>query len=190
MDMDFSNTHWPYVGMVIASVILVVFAYYAYQLRWSWGALLVAVAHLPVAAITAVVPFRGLLDPSYPGWEFGLLRAEGGIEILFGAGAILVGAITAMAHALINRPGWGMAFVFGYDSVVLVALGPPFADALVTGDVSSVVQIGGVTLEGVSALIAVNLFLLLPIGLSFLWAWQRIHQDTAVVRSEAPTDSP
>lgn len=69
-------------------------------------AIFVSLAFLLTACKSAAAPFRGLLDPAYVGYGFGLLQADKGWSVTLAAGSVVVfGAAAAFAALRPERRG-------------------------------------------------------------------------------------
>lgn len=126
-----AGINWAVVGLSIAGSLLAAWLYQVVHNRpafWGW---FVGFGHLFVASTSAAAPFRGPLDPHYPGYHFGFLYSAGGIETTFLAGAIVLGGAVSAFLAIKARPGRALWFVAATSAFFLLNLGGAWLEAVV-----------------------------------------------------------
>jgi CspA family cold shock protein len=79
--MSEGDVYWPYVGFAVAGLAALPALYFFFQRRWSWLALLVALANLVIVLINGAAPVRGAIDPNYVG--YGFIEPEDGSKDAF-----------------------------------------------------------------------------------------------------------
>ena len=149
---------------------------------WNPIALLVATSNWLIASIHVVAPFRGLLDPSYVGYSFGLLSADRGVVVTALAGSILIGGAVSAAVAARNSPGPSMAVVAIFNGIVLIVFGLPLIQRAITNPSRYVMQFGEfLTVPAAIALPVTLVLVLAPAVLGVWWSLRRLHAtgDTA-----------
>jgi hypothetical protein len=83
------------------------------------AALLVAMLNLLIAGMNSSAPFRGLLDPDYVGYRFGVIGARDPVPVFVLAGAVMLVASVAAIVAASNRFGRLMFIVATVDGLIL-----------------------------------------------------------------------
>ena len=107
---------WFVLGGASFLAALTAFAVGFHRSNRSRAAFAAGFLNLLIAGVNSVAPFRGLLDPQYVGYRFGLVSASQGVPVLLSAGAVLVCAGAAAYLAARNRPGRSMLFVAIVDA--------------------------------------------------------------------------
>ncbi len=165
-------TLWLWIALVSNSVYWIMFAFLLRKRQWSTTGLIVGIAHLLIAAIFSVAPFRSALDPNYPGFQFGVLHYEGSATVL-PAAILLVWALTSAFLAVSKRSGkafWSIAlfdFLLAANQAAGILRSP--ADWTIQfGEHFSITGIAG-------AAIMLTLFALGPF-LSGFWSIRRTNQ--------------
>jgi hypothetical protein len=91
--------------------------------------------------MTTAAPFRGLLDPNYVGYSFGLLHAARGWSVTLAAGSVL--ALGLAAAFLLLRQGRGATIFAGAVGLYfLLCLAPPVLTTLFTDPTAFEIQFG------------------------------------------------
>ncbi len=177
--MDFTQFNWLLVGFPVMAITLGVFVFFALKRQWTWGALLIGLAHLPFAFMHCVAPFRGLLDPNYVGYNSGLIRASNNLDVFVFAGIMLVGATTCAVIAVQNRTGLRNAFVLMFDFMVLLLFATPIFNRFLTGDFSGVRVEFGEYLQfgGTGAFLFEFGLIAVPFTAGLIWAWRKLTNE-------------
>jgi hypothetical protein len=68
--MDVSHVNWAYVGLAIFALLALGWVVRLRRTRPGPIAIVVSIALLVTAGLNAVAPWRGTLDPHYPGYVF------------------------------------------------------------------------------------------------------------------------
>lgn len=123
--------NWLLIGLPLATFYLVWFGYLIYQHKPKKYLVFFALAHMPYLFINLVAPFRGILDPDYAGYSFGLISLPQGIWVPIVVGSIVIMSFIICTKALQDRMGrwWRVAFVFDLGLLVAIA-GPVLIDVL------------------------------------------------------------
>ena len=157
---------------------LTVPAAFAVGFHWSnrsRAAFAAGFLNLLIAGMNSVAPFRGLLDPHYVGYRFGLVSASQGVLVFLIAGTVLVCAGAAAYLAARNRPGRSMIFVAVIDAAfsLNMSIGTVVA-ALGARDFE--IQFGEyLTIPSAAGLVISLLVFLLPLLATVRWALRRTH---------------
>ena len=173
--MDFSNFNWMLVGFPIMGVCLVAFIVAAKKRQWTLGSLLIGMVHQPLSFMHAAAPFRGSLDPNYPGYGAGLIRADPGFEVLVFSGFVLIGATVCARIGALNKSGKDVGFLVMFDSTVLLLLGVPIIGDFFAGNfANSRVEFGEyLQFGGTAAFLFEFTLIAVPYILGLFWGMTR-----------------
>ncbi len=176
--MDFTQFNWLNIGYPMIAFAIVVFLFFAAKRTWTIGALLIGLAHIPLALTHSVAPFRGLLDPNYAGFSNGIVRATYPVEIFLFTGFIFVGAMICAIMAVQNRPGLRNGFIVMFDFIVLLLFAMPVAARYFAGGFDTArVEFGEYLQFGGFSAFAFELAVLaLPFVFGIVWAWRKMHE--------------
>jgi hypothetical protein len=170
--------NWGTFGLLgIATLFVLVFV--VARRGWSTIGLVVATSNWLVASLHVVAPFRGLMDPGYVGYSFGLLSAERGWRVTALAGSILIGGALSAAIAARNSRGPTMAVVAIFNSVVLLVFGLPLIQRALTDPSRYVMQFGEfLTVPSMIALPVTLIVVLVPTLLGIWWSTTRFYASS------------
>jgi hypothetical protein len=153
---------------------IIPFVCFALARRWSWIALIVGLACLAIVIVNGAAPIRGLLDPGYVGYGYGVLRAEKGLEVALMAGSVVLFSAISSWIAIRNRPGPLMLIVAATSAFHLVNAGFPLMDGLLADPKNVEIQFGEyLTVPYTVAIPAILAVIVLPFLLGLPWAIQR-----------------
>ena len=171
---------WMVLGGTLLGASLALFFWSVGKRRWSASALAVGILNLLIAALNTSAPFRGLLDPGYRGYRFGLVTAEHGLLVTLAAGLVLVAAAASATIAVGNRRGPAMLWVALVDAALLANFAGDFALSARSG-AGFEIQLGEyLTIpSGIGLLVMIVVFLV-PLALASLWALRRAAPPAAV----------
>ncbi len=172
--MAAAEIYWPYVALATTVAAALPLLYFAVQRRWTWIALVVALANLVIVALNGAAPIRGALDPNYIGYGFGFLAAEKGLAVTAMAGGVVVASALSAWIAMRNRPGAAMLVVAATAAFHIVNVGFPLLDGILAKPEDITIQFGEyLTVPYVVAIPATLGVILLPFLLGLPWAIQR-----------------
>ena len=172
--MTASDIYWPYVAFAMGAAAAIPFVCFALARRWSWIALIVALACLAVVIVNGAAPIRGALDPNYIGYGYGFLHADKGLSVTFIAGSVVLFSALSSWIAIRNRPGPLMLIVAATSAFHLVNAGFPLMDGLLADPKSVEIQFGEyLTVPYTVAIPAIFAVMVLPFLLGLPWALQR-----------------
>ena len=163
--------NWGLFALAISAVLVAAWIYLLTKRQWSWPGLIASVGCLLVAAFNSAAPFRGLIDPNYIGYGFGLLHAEKGIAVSFLAGPLLLfGALSALL-AVSKRTGSALWLVAAFCAMLLIILGIPAVQGMLTDPDANAIQFGEyLTIPGLLATAIYLLLLVVPFIVGLFWA--------------------
>jgi hypothetical protein len=165
--------NWMVLAGVLLGSALALFFWNVWKRRWTAAALAVGTLNLAIAAMNVAAPVRGLLDPAYRGYRFGLLAADRGPLVTLAAGLVLVGAAASAAIAVANRRGAPMLWVAFVDAALLANLAAGFAAAAREGS-GFEIQFGEyLRIPSGPGLVLMIVVFLVPLALAALWALRR-----------------
>ena len=167
---------WLWVFLISNIVYWSIFFYLLTRRRWDAPALTFGGLHMLFASLIAAAPIRCFFDPSYIGYQLGLIRFEGRWAVL-PATLFLAWALSSAWIAVARGRGRWMKLVAVGDILFALNLGGGFMLDLARGELAGSKIQGGefFTLTGtVAALIPLLLFAL-PFLASALWATRRAH---------------
>ena len=171
---------WGTFGLVgIATLFVLVFV--VARRGWSPIGFVVATSNWLVASFHVVAPFRGLMDPSYVGYSFGLLSAERGWKVTALAGSVLIGGALSAAIAARNSRGPIMAVVAMFNGAVLIVFGLPLIQSALTDPSRHVMQFGEfLTVPPMIALPVTLILVLVPTFLGIWWSIRRLYAGSHI----------
>lgn len=169
----FEDFNWGALGLGFSAVLALAWAVFAVRNRPSPTALVVGLAHIVVAGFHSVAPIRGLLDPNYVGYSFGMLSAASGWQVTALAGAVFalaaVGAFNALASDRRAR-----IRVAATSTLFLVNVGGAWLYNALTDLRGNVIQFGEyATIPGEAGTALLFVLFVAPFFLGALWAGKR-----------------
>lgn len=171
-----ADFYWPAIGIVTGGAAVAVFIAGLVRRRWDWTGLYVAVGCLAMTLLHMVAPFRGTLDPEYPGYSLGLLRLEGGIAVGIVAGGVYLLSFAAMTSAIRNRSGPAVLPVAALSTLVLLTIGGYMLFGLVGFVPPFRLQLGQYfQLQPLPATLLAAVVILLPFAAGLRWSSRRAH---------------
>jgi hypothetical protein len=166
--------NWAVVGLSVAGVLLAGWLYRIVRNRPPFWAIFVGFGHLFVAGTSAAAPFRGPLDPHYPGYHFGFLSSAGGIGTTFLAGAIVLCAAVSAFLAIGVRSGRALWFVAATSAFFLLNLGGAWFESVVQKFSDTEMQFGEyLTIPPIVAAPLMFVLFICPFLVGVSWAPQR-----------------
>jgi hypothetical protein len=156
--------NWAYFGLTVSAALLAVWSVAALRARPQWQGVVVGLAMLLVAGMNGAAPVRGLVDPDYVGFHYGLFSAEKGIAVTLVAGGVFLLAASG-AFAALRRSRRAKAVVAGVCLLFLGAVGAPWLSGALSDIESNTIQFG----EYLSTVLLFVL-IILPFVIGLLWA--------------------
>lgn len=163
--------NWGLFALAVSAVLLLGWIVIAVRRKPSPMALVASFACLLAAALNSAAPLRGLLDPGYMGYVFGLLAAQEGLTVTALAGAVFVGGSVAAFIALTRGSGRALWWVAAVCGSLTVVLGGPWLFSALTDPSSNRIQFGEyLTIPGLISTALLFVLLVLPFMLGTVWA--------------------
>lgn len=126
---------------------------------------------LLTAAFNSVAPVRGLVDPNYVGYGFGLLQADKGIAVSLLAGVVFVAGAASALIAASKSSGRELWVVAVTCAAFLVINGLPTLGTALTDPGANVIQLGEyLIIPGLLATPILILLLVVPFAVGVVWA--------------------
>lgn len=172
--MVFAQSFWTLFGLAISLGLALVWARTFLRAKHDLGAFIVSAAHLVVAAVNASAPVRGMLDPNFEGYAFGLVSAPPGVWTGVAAGGVFLLSAIAALIAVEGRPGPRMWLVSAASAASLVNIGFPAARELVFAPAAGV--------EGALIAAASLLLICAPMLYGVVWAARRSPNPLPFIR--------
>lgn len=163
--------NWAVFGLSVSAILIAAWLWQVFRRNWTWPGLYASVGCLIAACFNAAAPVRGLVDPDYVGFRFGLVAADKGIAVTLMAGAIfLFGAASALlaASRAAGRSLWAVA---AYCAVMFVIVGVPTLEQAVQDPAGNAIQFGEyLTIPGMVGTAILILLLTIPYAVGAVWA--------------------
>jgi hypothetical protein len=162
--MDFSQINWGLFSGVVSAILLVAWLIVGVRAKAGVIGWIVGLAHLVAAGLNTAAPPRGLLDPSYTLYGFGMLSADDGPKIATMAGAVFLTALVGAFSAV--RPSREAMLITAVTSLLFaVVLGWPWLKDLMDGvhvsfQIGDSLTVPGYVAKGVFAIVLVAPFLI------------------------------
>ena len=166
--------NWALFAFGASTVLVLGWLWTIFRARRSWASVYVSLGFLLLAAMNSAAPVRGLVDPNYVGYGFGLLRADKGISVTLLAGGVFVASVAGMIVAGSNRPGPRMWLVAAVSVVFLAVMGWPWLQGVVSDPSKNAIQFGEyLTVPGAVASVLIGLLLVGPFVVGAVWGARR-----------------
>lgn len=148
--------------------------------RWAWPGLIASLGCLFAASLNSAAPFRGLIDPAYMGYVFGLLSADRGTSVTLYAGPIFVAATASALIAASRTRGPALLIVAATCAALGIILGVPALTTLFDDPAANNIQFGEyLTIPGLLSTILLVTVLTVPFLLGTIWAARGALRRTA-----------
>jgi len=142
--------NWLYVALPLALAYVIWFTFIILKKKYYTNLLVVGLAHIPYLLVNLVAPFRGLFDPNYAGYTFGLIELPKGPWVTIVVGFIVISSLLIASRAILNemRNLWLFAFVF--DLMLCITMAIPVLFVIVIDPSQANIQLGEyLTISGV-----------------------------------------
>ena len=163
--------NWAWFALGVTAIIVLLWLSQLRKGRWAWPGLIASTGCLLAAGLNSAAPFRGLIDPDYMGYVFGLVSAERGLAVTLVAGSIFVAASASALIAAGRRSGPALWLVAATCAALAVILGVPTLVGAFSDPSANMIQFGEyLTIPGLVGTIVLLLALLVPFLVGSLWA--------------------
>lgn len=156
--------------MAVSAALFAVWTMAALRARAPWQAIVVGLAMVLVAGTNGAAPVRGLVDPDYIGFRYGLFSAEKGVAVTIVAGGLFLfaaaGAFAALRQGRIAKTAVALLCL-----LFLGAVGAPMMAGAVRDIDANVIQFGEyLTIPGILATALLFALVVVPFAIGLLWA--------------------
>jgi hypothetical protein len=123
------------------------------------------------ACFNSAAPVRGLVDPNYVGFQFGLVGAERGPMVTLIAGLIFLSGAASALLAVSRRTGRELWIVAATCAALFVVIGIPTLRSALSEPTSNVIQFGEyLTVPGIIGTLVLLCLLTVPFVVGVIWA--------------------
>lgn len=151
---------WLHFGYVLLGFYAIWFTILILKKQFTRALLLFGMAHIPYLLINLVAPFRGIMDPDYAGYSFGLLNLPQGPLVPLIVGSIVIACLVIVSKAWLGQMDKLWKFSFAIDLVLSIVIAVPVFIGILINPSEGRIQLGEfLTISGyVVALIILGLF--------------------------------
>jgi hypothetical protein len=137
-----SEMNWLYFAMTVFGVVTIVWVMTLRKRQWEWAGLVAGVGCLVTAGLNSAAPVRGIMDPNYAGYTFGLAHSDKGVGVTLVAGAIWLACVSAAFIAVTRTRGPALWWVAATCAALLLIIGWPTVSTVVTDPHSNSIELG------------------------------------------------
>lgn len=117
--------NWLFIGIVHLLIITAILIYGATRGKLNRSMFFIALAHMPFIILNLAAPIRGLLDPAYAGYKFGILEIPPGFGVTLVAGTVIWGSVYVAYVALAGKLRSNIWFAMFLDMLILGLISIP-----------------------------------------------------------------
>lgn len=162
--------NWALFGLSVTAALFALWLISAVRARAPWQAIVVGLAFVLVAGVNSAAPVRGLIDPNYIGYAFGVFTAEKGVAVTIVAGGVFVSA-AAGAFAALRRGRPAKTVVALLCVVFLGTVGAPLLTGAIADIDGNSIQFGEyLTIPGALSTALLFALVVFPFAAGLLWA--------------------
>ena len=163
--------NWLYFAMAVFGAVTIAWLVTLRKRQWAWAGLVAGVGCLVTAGLNSAAPVRGLLDPNYAGYSFGLAHSDKGIGVTLVAGTIWLACVASAFIAVTRRGGSALWFVAATCAAMLVVIGWPTVSAAVADPSSNSIELGEyLTIPGLVGSALLIVLVVVPFVIGLAWA--------------------
>lgn len=163
--------NWALFAGGVTVVLTLIWLWLVTRSNWAWPGLVASVGCLLTAALNSAAPIRGLVDPNYAGYGFGLLHADKGISVTILAGTVFLAASAAALSAVSRREGAALWLVAAVCAAMLAILAVPTIGDALADPAANAIQFGEyLTIPGLLPTAIILLLLTVPFVIGLVWA--------------------
>ena len=169
---------WMHLGGLLGVTALLTFIFFARHASRCVSALAVGIANMAVVLLHTVAPVRGLLDPAYRGYSFGLVRIEQGPAVTLVAGTVFALALVSACLAVRRQAGTAMLVVASVNALIFLNMATSLILNAMRGR-GFQWQFGEfLTIPSAVGFVLTLCVLVLPFAASTWWAASRVRNPT------------
>lgn len=152
--------NWLHFAYVLFGLYVIWFGYVLTKKQFNRALLLFGIAHVPYLLINLVAPFRGIMDPDYAGYSFGLWNLPQGPLVPLVVGTIVISCILIITKSWLNQMEKMWKLTFAVDLLLTITIAAPILIGILIDPDGARIQLGEfLTLSGyVVALIILLVF--------------------------------
>ena len=163
--------NWALFATGVTAVLAAAWLWLAVKRRWAWPGLVASIGCLIAASLNSAAPVRGLIDPDYVGYSFGLLQSAKGIGVTLTGGPIFLASAAAALIGVSRRSGPALWLVAAVCAALLAILGVPTIRDAFADPTANTIQFGEyLTVPGLVGTGFLLLLLAVPFAIGLLWA--------------------
>jgi len=169
--------NWLNFALVVSGLLVALWAVVLQRRRWSWQGLIVGLGCLATAGLNSAAPVRGLLDPNYAGYTFGLAHSEKGVGVTLVAGAIWLACVASAFIAVTRTRGRALWVVAATSAAMLLIIGWPTVAAELADPSSNSIELGEyLTIPGLLGSAILIGLVVVPFVIGLVWASRGARQ--------------
>jgi hypothetical protein len=163
--------NWAYFALGVSAVLFVAWIIQVRRGRPSWPGLVASLGCLVTAGLNSAAPIRGLLDPNYAGYAFGLAHSPKGIGVTLVAGSIWLACAASALIAASRANGRALWIVAATCAAMLVIIGWPTVSAAVADPSANSIELGEyLTIPGLMGTAVLLALVVAPFAIGLVWA--------------------
>ena len=163
--------NWLYFAMAVFGAVTVVWIMTLRKRQWEWAGLVAGIGCLVTAGLNSAAPVRGVMDPNYAGYTFGLAHSDKGIGVTIVAGAIWLACVASAFIAVTRRAGSALWIVAVTCAAMLVVIGWPTVSAALSDPRSNSIELGEyLTIPGLVGSAILIALVAIPFLVGLIWS--------------------
>jgi hypothetical protein len=163
--------NWLYFALGVFALALAAWLVALRRGNWAWPGLVAGLGCLVTAGLNSAAPVRGLLDPNYAGYAFGLAHAGKGIEVTIVAGAIWLACVASALIAASRTRGTALWLVTATCAGLLVVIGWPTVSGALADPGSNAIELGEyLRIPGIAGSAILLVLVVAPFAIGLVWS--------------------
>ena len=170
--------NWVAFAAGIAGLVLVAWVIVLRRGNWAWPGLVAGLGCVVVAALNSAAPVRGLLDPDYAGYTFGLAHSDKGVGVTLVAGSIWLACVASALIAASRTRGAALWLVAATCAALLAIIGWPTVTAALTDPAANSIELGEyLKVPGLVGTVVLLALVVAPFAVGLVWAARAAPRD-------------
>ena len=163
--------NWALFASAVSAILAAAWLWLVTRRRWAWPGLVASIGCLIAASLNSAAPVRGLIDPDYVGYSFGLLQSAKGTGVTLTAGPVFLASAASALIGVSRRSGQALWLVAAVCAALLVILGVPTVRDAIADPSANAIQFGEyLTIPGLVGTGFLLLLLAVPFAVGLMWA--------------------
>lgn len=172
--------NWAVFALAVTALLAIAWAMLLRKRRWSWPGLIASIGCLVTAGLNSAAPFRGVLDPDYVGYSFGLASARPGFAVTLVAGAIFLASAASALIAVGRSAGRLLWFVGATCAALCVVIGLPTLLQAIRDPAGNAIELGEyLAIPGWAGSLILILLVAVPFVVGLVWAVRAARMPAA-----------